>query len=290
VSDIINIAHEGKEEVDVSITKTAIGKVSSLVTPSGGIEGYSKGSIKFCIKVETLLGTTSVTFRKTNVDLSYDLTDNSFEVAGNTISANEIGKEETEVTTKYGVEACICTENFDCETSTEDKVFEQNKLIHICVYPNNTSELTQISNFDMKFEQNQTTTYTAVRITESGSVATAGLSYIEGDGDKYLVTSRLITALFEGGKISFDVVGNAQLKFKTRQLKKVENFNLRSMEEKSIGTDEGESQFKMKVKIAKAVGKVSSTESNSTSGAMVLVVGGILVLSIMFVLFKKMKN
>eukprot|EP00588_Corethron_pennatum_P015798 CAMPEP_0194279810 /NCGR_PEP_ID=MMETSP0169-20130528/14138_1 /TAXON_ID=218684 /ORGANISM="Corethron pennatum, Strain L29A3" /LENGTH=383 /DNA_ID=CAMNT_0039024279 /DNA_START=49 /DNA_END=1197 /DNA_ORIENTATION=+ len=41
VSDIINIAHEGKEEVNVSITKTAIGEVSSLVTPSGGIEGYS---------------------------------------------------------------------------------------------------------------------------------------------------------------------------------------------------------------------------------------------------------
>ena len=61
------------------------------------------------------------------------------------------------------------------------------------------------------------------------------------------------------------------------------------MEEKSIDTDEGESQFKMKVKIAKAVGKVSSTESNSTSGAMILVVGGI-VLSIMFVLFKKMKS
>jgi len=290
VSDIINIAHEGKEEVNISITKTAIGEDSSLVTPSGGIEGYSKGSIKFCIKVETFLGATSVAFRKTNVALFYDLTENSFQVLGNTISANKIGKEETEVTTKYGVEACICKENFDCETSTEDKVFEQNKLIHICVYPNNTSESTQISNFDMKFEQNQVTTYTAVRITESGSVATAGLSYIEGDGDKYLVASRLVTALFEGGKISFDVVGNAQLKFKTRQLKKIENFNLRSMEEKYIGTDEGESQFKMKVKIAKAVGKVSSTESNSTSKAMLLVVGGILVLSIMFVLFKKMKK
>ena len=141
----------------------------------------------------------------------------------------------------------------------------------------------------MKFEQNQATTYTAVRTTENGPVATAGLSYIRGDGDKYLVASRLITALFEGGKNSFDVVGNAQLKFKTRKLKKVQNFNLRSMEEKSIDTDEGESQFKMKVKIAKAVGKVSSTESNSTSGAMILVVGGI-VLSIMFVLFKKMKS
>ena len=142
----------------------------------------------------------------------------------------------------------------------------------------------------MNFEQGQQTTYTAVINTDDGPFATTGLSFIGGNGDRFLVTSRLITALFEGGEDSFDVVGNAWLQFKTRRLKKVQNSNLRSMEENPIGTDAGESQFKMNIKTAKADGKVSSKNSDSTSGVMVTVVGGLVTLSIMLVLFQKMKK
>jgi len=289
VLDILNIVHETKEEVDVLVDKKAI-EDSSLVTQSAGL-GYSKGIIKFCIKTEAMISTMSVAFRKTNVKISYDLTENSFEVIDNTISANDISEEEIKVSTAYGVEACICKENLQCETSQGDKVFEQNGMIFICVYPNSTSAFsTEISNFDMKFEQGQQTTHTAVRITDEGPFATAGLSYIGGNEDRYLVASRLITALFEGGKDSFDVVGNALLQFKTRRLKKVQDSNLRSMQENAIGTDAGESQFKMNIKTAKADGKVSSTNSDSTNGVMVTVVGGLVTLSIMLVLFKKMKK
>eukprot|EP00588_Corethron_pennatum_P013208 CAMPEP_0194266898 /NCGR_PEP_ID=MMETSP0169-20130528/1635_1 /TAXON_ID=218684 /ORGANISM="Corethron pennatum, Strain L29A3" /LENGTH=702 /DNA_ID=CAMNT_0039007673 /DNA_START=135 /DNA_END=2243 /DNA_ORIENTATION=- len=289
VLDILNIVHETKEEVDVLVDKKAI-EGSSLVTQSAGL-GYSKGIIKFCIKTEAILSSTSVAFRKTNVQLSYDLTENTFEVIENNISANDISEEEIKVSTAYGVEACICKENLQCETSSEDKDFEQNEMILICVYPNITSaSSTEISNFYMNFNQNQQTTYTAVRNRDEGPFATAGLSYIEGNGDRFLVTSRLITALFEGGEDSFDVVGNAWLQFKTRRLKKVQNSSLRSMQENPIGTDAGESQFKMNIKTAKADGKVSSTNSDSTNGVMVTVVGGLVTLSILLALFKKMKK
>jgi len=290
VSNILSIVHETREEVDVLVDKKAI-EGSSLVTQESAVLGYSKGTIKFCVKTEAMLSDMSVAFRKTNVKLSYDLTENSFEVIDNTISANNISEEEIKVTTAYGVEACICKEDLECETSLDDKVFEQNGMIYICVYPNITSaSSTEISNFDMKFKQGQQTTYTAVRITDEGSFATAGLSSIKGNEEKYLVASRLITALFEGGKDSFDVVGNVLLRFKTRRLKKEQNSNLRSMQENPIGTDAGESLFRMNVKIAKADSKVSSKNSDSISGVMVTVVGGLVTLSIVLVFFKKMKK
>jgi len=123
-----------------------------------------------------------------------------------------------------------------------------------------------------------------------GPTSTTSLSNIGGTSDRYRVASRLITTLFEGGKTSFNITGNVFLTFKTlRHLKTMQSSNLRSMQEASIGKDAGKSQFQMSVKIVKD-SKVSPRESNTMGGVVVFIVGGFIALSIVFVLFKKMKK
>jgi len=262
---------------------------SDLLTWGGF--GESSGTLTFCAKAETLLGSSdgvSVAFVKSDISVSFNLTDNTFNVFENKISSNDIITSEQNITTEYGVEACTCTVSPDV-CHNEAPIFEQNGLINVCVYPDSkSSSSTQISNFDMKFVQDGEDVYTAVTITPDGPASTS-LSNIGGTSDRYRVASRLITALFEGGKTSFNITGNAFLTFKTsRYLKTMQRSNLRSMQEASIRKDAGKSQFQMSVKIVK--GKVSSRESNTMGGVVVSIVGGFIALSIVFVVFKKMKK
>jgi len=254
--------------------------------------GESSGTLVFCAKAETLLGSSnlSVAFVKSDISMSFNLTDNTFNVFENKISSNDIITSEQNITTEYGVLACTCTDSSDCDTS-QDIIFIQNGLINVCVYPDSKSlPSTTIGNFDMKFVQNGEDVFTAVTMKPGGPTSTTSLSNIGGTSDRYRVASRLITTLFEGGKTSFNITGNVFLTFKTlRHLKTMQSSNLRSMQEASIGKDAGKSQFQMSVKIVKD-SKVSPRESNTMGGVVVFIVGGFIALSIVFVLFKKMKK
>jgi len=263
---------------------------SDLLTWGGF--GESSGTLAFCAKAETLLGSSnvSVAFVKSDISMSFNLTDNTFNVFENKISSNDIITSEQNITTEYGVLACTCTDSSDCDTS-QDIIFKQNGLINVCVYPDSKSlPSTTISNFNMKFVQNGEDVFTAVTMKPGGPTSTTSLSNIGGTSDRYRVASRLITTLFEGGKTSFNITGNVFLTFKTlRHLKTMQSSNLRSMQEASIGKDAGKSQFQMSVKIVKD-SKVSPRESNTMGGVVVSIVGGFIALSIVFVLFKKMKK
>ena len=140
VSEIISITNTENEDigkVDVFVDKRNI-QESSLVTRNPGVEGFAKGVINFCIKAETIFKGISVEFLKTNVALTYDLTNNTFEVKDNIIHADTVKSTNTTVLTNYGVDAYRCfTNSYTKDDSPQ--VLTQGELIAICLEPNTSS-------------------------------------------------------------------------------------------------------------------------------------------------------
>ena len=131
----------GLYNITVGVDKTKL-STSLLVTHSTeNDEDKSKGVLKFCTKAEGMLGTTSVSFLKTKIELAYDLTKNSFEVENNNIVADSIDTTAKAVTTKYNVGACRCNagapESFDC-LKGDLPILGQDSLVGICLKPNST--------------------------------------------------------------------------------------------------------------------------------------------------------
>jgi len=259
--------------------------LSSLVTKSTGSEGAAKGVISFCIKAETIYSETSVTFLNTNVDLSYDLTQNVFEVTDNTIVENNIEETSTTVSTNYGVRAFRCTKSTYDEDTT-NAVIQQGSLVAICLKPKaNSSAAVNINNFDMKFEQDG-----VFVLPHPASIGTEGpekssMSEITKENQTYRVVSRLVTQLFDGGA-SFNVRGNAYLVFKEeRNLLASSSKALRSVQ-RSAENVAGESSFGMNVQIEKNFEVYENKTSNSVS--FLSVIGATLALVIGFTLYKKL--
>jgi len=255
---------------------------SDLVSEVDG-KGNSKGVLRFCAKIEGMLDITSVTFEKTNIELSYDLTDNSFSVKENSIQADDIKETETTISTKYGVDA------FRCGTSDGEKIdgatkLEQNSLVGICLepLPNSTSAV-KISNFDMNFTQEGVFVFAAAEFGTSAPKKASALSQVtsfDNDGViRHKVVSRLITALFDGEETAFDVVGNAYLEFKTTAR------NLRQLNDYVEGSAE-DAPFSLSIEIKKTA---SGTSDEKMKSSLVFsVVGATLAVTVGFVLYKKL--
>lgn len=284
VSDILKIVREMKGEADVFLNRTAI-EGSSLVTKVGGLEGYSKGIISFCVKVEAMLSDISVAFLKTNVNLSYDLTSNTFEVNDNKIQGNTVTQTNTTVLTKYNVAA------FRCSTDTYSRVnpspvIKQGQLLAICLEPTEDSKsAVDISNFEMRFEQGGDEVLPRPAAIGSNGPLMSSLSVITHETQTYRVVARLVTALFDGG-LSFNITGNAYFKFREgRNLLSSNGKELRSVQA-SPQNLAGESSFEMDIKI----GKDLELNDNKTISSSILlsVVGATLALTVGFILFKKL--
>jgi len=197
----------------VSIDKKKIGE--SLIVKD--TVGDSKGTLEFCAMIEGKAqfgsGLMSVSFRKTKVQLDFDLTTNTFIVTDNGIIANTIDQTSTSVDTAYGVDAFRCgtgdSEYVDIGTSG---ILTQNALVGICVKPDKNE--VEVSSFEMLFRQNNATVYTAATHTSSGPKAgPLSLHSKSLDGNTHRIVSRLVTNLFNNGGEEFSVTGNAYLQF-----------------------------------------------------------------------------
>jgi len=251
--------------------------------------GGSKGVLSFCTKAEAISNdNTSVSFRKDKIKLSYDLTSNTFTVDNNSIIENEILTSTKEITTPYGVNACICNNtSFLCDE--DPATLKQNDFAYICITPNSTA--TEISNFDMRFEQGSSTIFTAVEMSTEGPKS-GSFGMIAESGDTKKVVTRLITALFEDDKSSFNVVGNAFLSFKTGQLRRLEHIkskHLREVQDSPGGDDAVEALYELDVILEKA-DMTSGLQSKNIVSIAMSVLGGFVLLSIVLILFKKMKQ
>eukprot|EP00588_Corethron_pennatum_P008983 CAMPEP_0194265538 /NCGR_PEP_ID=MMETSP0169-20130528/744_1 /TAXON_ID=218684 /ORGANISM="Corethron pennatum, Strain L29A3" /LENGTH=631 /DNA_ID=CAMNT_0039006021 /DNA_START=208 /DNA_END=2100 /DNA_ORIENTATION=+ len=258
----------------LSIFKEMFSK-SSLVTTEFD---SSKGQLSFCVKAEAVTeDNISVTFRKSNIKLSYDLTKNTFRVDDNSINEDAIKETSKEVTATYGVEACRCdgqsNDSFECDT--KPSILDQNNLVFICIRPSKSSiNATYITTFDMKFVQDSSVKYTAVTLGSNGPEQNP-LSQIQKSGQIYRVASRLIPSLFEESSNSFNVKGNAYLSFKSeeRRLTTIHISSLRSAQDVTSGGTAGEGQFEMNVKLKKRT-VVGIKNTTNYSAAVVFAVGG----------------
>jgi len=250
--------------------------------------GYSKGTISFCARGEALdTAGISVTFLDTDINISYDLTQNSFEVTNNVIKSNAIAETTTSVTSKYAVSAFRCNStSFDRDEAPNN--LDQNSFVFICIKPENNT--VEISNYMMIFEQNNKEQFRAVKYGIGGPEEATSLSSITKDGDTYKTTSRLITRLFE--ETSFIVSGNAYLKFKNarRKLLDVPNLMVRSAEDFIEGDATVEnSAFMMDVKLKKS-GTITSEKSSNNVAVTVFVLVGVVIVTIGLVILKKMRK
>jgi len=253
---------------------------SKLITNKS--QGESIGVLKFCVRAEGYDGDSegdnvSVSFRQDDINIGYDLTSNTFKVEANKITANDILLSENIVTASYSVDAFRCSNNYEADSTSE--VLKQNDIVYVCIKPANAS--VYISDFNMAFWQDGVEKYTAVSV----GVMVNFLSQLStgGNDDKTKrVASRVISKFFEGGATPFVVKGNAFLSFSS-----TDSRHLRSIQDSS---QVGEGDFEMEVGLEKGISSAPMTGQPIIKEVVVLcVVGGILVLSISMVVFKKMR-
>eukprot|EP00588_Corethron_pennatum_P009600 CAMPEP_0194271530 /NCGR_PEP_ID=MMETSP0169-20130528/5273_1 /TAXON_ID=218684 /ORGANISM="Corethron pennatum, Strain L29A3" /LENGTH=821 /DNA_ID=CAMNT_0039013893 /DNA_START=18 /DNA_END=2483 /DNA_ORIENTATION=- len=294
VSDVLHIGAE--EESGGIYSKEVIVNIgaitgSPLVTTTS--QGYSAGILSFCTKARAITSDDiSVTFLKSKIGLSYDLTDNNFEVFNNEIKADAVGKSNTTVDTNYGVFACRCTiSDYNCDS--EPPVLKQNDLIFICLRPDDASRSsTDISNFEMHFFVDGNKKYAASEFGTNGPKV-GSLSQITKLDQTHRVVSRLVTSLFEENVDILVVSGFADLVFRTnaRRLEFMGHSNLRSAQG-SLEDPAGEVPFKMNVVLNKQNVVTGALSTGLTTALTVAVptVGFCLILLVAFAFYKKENN
>jgi len=248
-------------------------------------DGSSKGTLSFCVRAEGFINVDentgiSVSFRKDDFKLSYDLTRNSFEINSNVIEEDEIDTSSKDVTTSYGIVSHRCS-SASYESDLTAPTLQQNGLVYICIRPDSTD--VEISTFYLNFVQD-TYTFEAVKMGVGGWESSK-LSSISTDAGRIKIVSRLVTAFFENDKTSFNATGNAYLRFKTVRRKLGTMRMVQAMLEKDSA---GEAMFDMNVKIQKTDVTIAEPENIATIAVSVL--GSLILISIAFILIKKMKN
>jgi len=246
---------------------------SKLVTRS---EGSSKGILSFCIKAEGISeDNISVSFQQDQLNLSYDLTKNTFEVLSNGLKVDDIDTTSKSVTTSYSIIADRCNSS-TYEAIAQDTPLQQNDIVFICIEPNSTD--VEISMFDLNFVQDDSYMFKVVREGKKSS----DLSSVSTDGDKIKIASRLVSALFDNDKDTFTASGNADLTFK------IANRKLESLRILSSKDNAGEASFGMNVKLQKKI--AAQKESHNIPKITVSVLGTCVLLSVLFIAIKKMKG
>lgn len=242
-------------------------------------KGNSIGVLVFCVRAESYIGDTYVSFRQDVIRLPFDLSSNDFQVADNGITTNEVLMSSKNITTTYKVEACRCSGGFSCDPANVDNPLRQNQIVFICIYPDAESMgSVNIADFKMAFYQDSLMKYQAVSyglwVNDLSQHSYSKPSQI------HRVASRIVSNLFEGGSNNFVVQGNAFLSFRTGR-------HLRSVQE----TDQaGEASFKMGVSLIKGMAIATTRGAYNTNGGDALyAVEGLLVLTIGVILFKKLK-
>mmetsp|Transcript_42787 Transcript_42787/g.84067 ORF Transcript_42787/g.84067 Transcript_42787/m.84067 type:complete len:373 (+) Transcript_42787:212-1330(+) len=249
--------------------------------------GYSKGALKMCIKAQAYLGDISVTFHKERVQLSFDLTQNSFTVSDVGISAADYTMQQIDVNSIYQVSACRCNQtSYACDTQVSS--LNQNDLLFVCLRPNSTD--VSIANFDMKYTQAGEEDNYIVTMGNDGP-ETSFLSAVFHSGDEVRVVSRLLTDLFMAEEKSFNVEGNAHLTFENRTKTERHLANTGASSNRSLQdvADGDVSPFSMTVLLEQSTefGTRPPYHDPSFHFRIVSGVGGCLVLSIAFILYKK---
>jgi len=277
-------------EAEITLTKENL-SVSGYVAAGSS---DSVGEVNFCVKAEIydMVGTDriSASFLSKNFKIEYDLSSNSFTVGTMDIEALGLGDTEVDkIETEYTIKADRCGAT---GTPTSTKLF-QTSLLHICIEP--VASDIKIDHFEMSFYQtvDNTNNVEQFKAIAPNSV-TNGFTSISGEGIKNspkIVTSRLVSKLFEDGRTTFAVKGVASLKFIANQVDLRRSLENLTNSDRQLQNDQGtvNSSFSLDIELEK-YSNTSTIKNESTTFTVVAVFGGCLTISIVFIIFKKMNS
>jgi hypothetical protein len=203
---------DGTATYDVIFDTESFGS-DSAVTFTG--DAKSTGNVKFCTRVTATEGTDlDVTFRETNFELEFSMTDNEFAVGPITIEENDKDEFETDVEDEFILEACQCVDQ-TCVDPLLPSVVLQNTPLVFCVYVTHgdtgVADTVDISNIDVTIEAGEISYQPVTMGSETWDPN--ALTVVNSFGSKVEVISNLITDFFTEGFTSVDVSGNAFLVF-----------------------------------------------------------------------------
>lgn len=264
---------------------------SSPLTTFG--DNFSTGEVTFCVKTELLNEDgVSVIFNSENLAIGFDLMVNDYAVQDNVVQPYDINTDIQEVSTRYRIDACRCdsgSSSLAC-ISGDPPDLQQNGLIHICIFPNSTD--VAISNFDMKFVQDDEDVLTAVTLGSIGPEA-GSLSAILGTSTRYKIVSRLVTSLFLSDSNTFDVTGTALLEFRNvRRERRLVDLRPLSNNDRVLdevpGASAGEAPLNLEVQLR----QISASKTSNPKPVVIslFVIGGCAAIGAALLLVKKYKK
>jgi len=195
----------------------------NLGTDTGGFvfmnANPSLGKIKFCTRVSTWEGSTQVFFRETNFVLSYDLTENNFNLTSVEIDENDPGSFIADVDTEFFIKACQCSE-YACISTPHN--LKQDENLVMCLeaqHPDEMEDTVNISNFNIKLSAGVGQSYVEYNPVQfgTGSWVHDSLTLVQGpnaDG-VIMISTPIIAKFFIQTHKSINVTGNCFLEFDT---------------------------------------------------------------------------
>jgi len=258
---------------------------SMLTSGVNNADKSTAGKLKFCLRAEIVIESTSLNFRESNIELDYDLSLNSFSITENQIEKESIVTSTESAANIYAIQACRCgTTSYECLSENEkSQTLNQDSVVNICVQPNSTD--VKISQLSMTFLHDGLSQVKFETVTNSTGVP--GQSIVRGSGimgDPLKITSRLISGLFENGATQFKIEGIAYLQFHSS----VRHLNLRADDRilQQEEADPGNVSYQMSVDITSR--DMLESEDNLAAFPAPVIVGClVLVFSIAIVIYKK---
>lgn len=191
------------------------GNAGGLVTFTGvGSEGKSKGRIKFCTRVSSYESNIEVSFRESNFDIGFDLTNNIFSLGNVSIQENSPDTFQSNVQSSFQVAACQCKLDFSCYSTGTNPTIQQDDSLTICLQPTGpNAEVVHISNFNIIMSAGSYT-YSPVGLGP-GSWNSDALTLVSTNGsdDIVKIVTPVVAQFFIQGHDSLDVTGNAFLEY-----------------------------------------------------------------------------
>ena len=140
-------------------------------------------------------------------EISYEVSEVGIVVY--TFNTNEPTIDDVELDYAFEVEACLCTEDYECDVSGD--VYSLNSRANICIIPNDNNAY--VANFAMSLTNEVIDfTYTPVDFG-SGEPSPDAITQVTQDGQITMASIFLVSDLFEGSNENVVVKGNVYLSF-----------------------------------------------------------------------------
>jgi len=182
--------------------------------------GPSTGDVKFCTRVSTYEGSIEVAFRETIFILSYNLTDNAFDLTNTQIQENNPDSFITDVDTDFSVLVYQCNNYVEITTPT---ALQQDENLVICLEPTHggsMAHVVHISNFNVKIYAGSAATndyveYNPVWFSTNGweSNSITDVKEEPDPDDVIMISTPVIAQFFIQGHTTIKLSGNCFLEF-----------------------------------------------------------------------------